>query len=214
MTNAKRERTIDMTQGKFLRLVLRFSIPLLIGSIFQQIYSVVDTVVAGYVLGDGAIAAIGSTGSLYGLIIQLSGGLAGGFVLVITRCFGAKEPGRLRRAIASTFALSGGITLIMTIISLLFLRQFMVLMDTPESILKEAYSYMLVICAGLLATVGHNIFSGIMRAFGNSFTPLCILIFSSLLNIGLDLLFVAVFHMSVAGVAHFHRAAGAFVLPV
>lgn len=171
------------------------------GSVFQQVYSVVDTMVAGHVLGDGAIAAIGATSTLYGLIILISLGLAGGFVLVITRCFGAGQPFRLRKALATTFTLGGIIALLMTGISVTFLKPFMRMLNTPDSIFEQAHSYMIIICGGLPATVGYNLFAGIMRAFGNSRTPLYALIFSCLLNIGLDVLFVAGAGMGVAGAA-------------
>ena len=188
----KQTGVVNMTQGNVLPLIIRFAIPIFIGSIFQQIYSVVDTMVAGHVLGDSAIAAIGATSTLYGLIIQISLGLAGGFVLVITRCFGSGDSQKVKNALAATFVLSGTITLVMTAVALLFLRPFMAMLNTPESIFEQAYSYMIIICAGLAATMIYNMFAGIMRAFGNSRTPLYALILSCLLNIGLDLLLVAV----------------------
>lgn len=200
-TAKKGNRVTDMREGNPVRLITAFAVPLLIGNVFQQIYSVVDTMVAGYCLGDRAIAAIGSTHAVYSLILQLSWGLASGFVLVITRNFGAGDRGALRKTIASTFSLSAIITVVMTTLSLSVLRPFLRVMNTPDSILEDAHSYMVVIVAGLAATMLYNMFAGIMRAFGNSVTPLYALIFSSLLNVGLDLLFVAVFHMGVGGAA-------------
>ncbi len=196
-----RERVLDMTEGNPVKLILSFAIPLFIGNIFQQVYSVVDTMVAGWCLGDRAIAAIGATGSLYGLIINLAWGLNSGFSVVITQSFGAKNNGRLRRAIAGAFVLDLGITAVLTALSLVFLCPLMGFMNTPESIFEEAHAYMLVISAGMPATVAYNMFAGIMRAFGNSRTPLYVLIFSSLMNIGLDIAFVAGLGMGVGGAA-------------
>ena len=200
MSNRK-AAVLDMTQGNAVRMILAFAIPLFIGNIFQQVYSMVDTMVAGYCLGDQAIAAIGATSSLYGLVIDLAWGLNSGFSLVVTQAFGAHDQGKLRKAIGGMMLLDGVITAVLTVLALLFLTPLMRLMNTPDSIFEQAYSYMAVIFAGMLATICYNMFAGILRAYGNSKTPLYFLIFSSLLNIALDLLFVAVFHMGVGGAA-------------
>ena len=197
----RKAAVLDMTKGNAVRMILTFSIPLFIGNIFQQVYSMVDTMVAGYCLGDQAIAAIGATSSLYGLIIDLAWGLNSGFALVVTQAFGAHDQGKIRKSIGHMMVLDGIITAVLTVFALAFLPSLMQLMNTPESIFDQAYSYMAVIFAGMLATICYNMFAGILRAFGNSKTPLYFLIFSSLLNIGLDLLFVAVFHMGVGGAA-------------
>ena len=200
MSNRK-ATVLDMTKGNATRMILTFAIPLFIGNIFQQVYSMVDTMVAGYCLGDRAIAAIGATSSLYGLIIDLAWGLNSGFSLIVTQAFGAHEPGKIRKSIGHMMVLDGIISAVLTIAALVFLPSLMRLMNTPEKIFDQAYSYMVVIFAGLAATICYNMFAGILRAFGNSRTPLYFLIFSSLLNIALDLLFVAVFHMGVGGAA-------------
>ena len=197
----KRAAVLDMTQGSAVKMILTFAIPLFIGNIFQQVYSMVDTMVAGYCLGDQAIAAIGATSSLYGLVIDLAWGLNSGFSLVVTQAFGAHDQGKLRKAIGGMIVLDGVITAVLTVLALLFLSPLMRLMNPPDSIFDQAYSYMAVIFAGMLATICYNMFAGILRAFGNSKTPLYFLIFSSLLNIALDLLFVAVFRMGVGGAA-------------
>ena len=192
---------LDMTKGNAVRMILTFAIPLLIGNIFQQVYSMVDTMVAGYCLGDQAIAAIGATSSLYGLVIDLAWGLNSGFALIVTQAFGAHEQGKIRKSIGHMMVLDGMIAAVLTILALIFLPALMRLMNTPDGIFDQAYSYMIVIFAGLPATLCYNMFAGILRSFGNSRTPLYFLIFSSLLNIALDLLFVAVFHMGVGGAA-------------
>ena len=198
-----------MTRGNAIRMILTFAIPLFIGNIFQQVYSMVDTMVAGYCLGDQAIAAIGATSSLYGLIIDLAWGLNSGFALIVTQAFGAHEQGKIRKSIGHMMVLDGIIAAVLTTLALIFLPSLMRLMNTPGSIFDRAYSYMVVIFGGLSATMCFNMFAGILRAFGNSKTPLYFLIVSSLLNIALDLLFVAVFHMGVGGAALATVAAGA-----
>ena len=135
-------KVLDMTQGKPIRIILAFAIPLFIGNIFQQVYSMVDTMVAGYCLGDQAIAAIGATSALYGLIISIAWGLNSGFSLVVTQTFGAHDNSKLRKAIGSMMMLDGFITAALTILSLVFLVPLMRLMNTPESIFDQAYSYM------------------------------------------------------------------------
>lgn len=197
----KSMRVLDMTQGSPIKLMLAFAVPLFIGNIFQQVYSMVDTMVAGYNLGDDAIAAIGATSSLYGLIIDFAFGLNSGCAIVITQRFGAHDERKLKESIAGMIWIDAAVTAALTVLSLVFLRPLMRFMNTPDAILAQAYSYIAVICAGMAATVAYNMFAGILRAFGNSRTSLYFLIVSSLLNIGLDLLFVAVFSMGVAGAA-------------
>lgn len=194
-------RTLDMTQGSPIKLILAFAIPLFIGNIFQQVYSMVDTMVAGYNLGDSAIAAIGATSSLYSLMIDVASGLNSGYAIVVTQRFGAHDEKRLRASIAGMIWLDAAVTAVLTVLSLVFLRPLMHFMNTPEAIFDQAYSYIAVICAGMAATIAYNMFAGILRAFGNSRTSLYFLIVSSLLNMGMDLLFVAVLHMGVAGAA-------------
>ena len=191
----------DMTVGNPVKIILTFAIPLFIGNIFQQIYTVVDTMVAGHFLGDSAIAAIGATGALYGLIINLVWGLNSGFAIIITQRFGAKDLAGLKKSIAATAILDISFTVALTAIALVFLKPLMVLLNTPDSVFAQSYSYMFVICAGMLGTILYDMFSAIMRSLGNSRTPLYVLIFCSILNVVLDILFVASFKMGVAGAA-------------
>ena len=194
-------RVSDMTQGEPVKLILAFAIPLFIGNIFQQVYSMVDTMVAGYFLGDSAIAAIGATSSLSSLLLNLSIGMNNGYAIVVTQRFGAHDEKKLRQSVAGMILLNAAVTAVVTALSLVFLARLMHFMNTPESIFQEAYRYIWIICAGMLATVAYNMFAGIMRSLGNSRTPLYFLIFSSALNIALDLLMVVVFQMGVAGAA-------------
>lgn len=191
----------DMTEGNPIKLILFFAVPLFIGNIFQQVYTMVDTMVAGYNLGDSAIAAIGATSSLYGLLINFAVGLNNGCAIVVTQCFGAHDEKRLKESIAGMMEIDAVVTVILTVCSLAFLKPLMHFMNIPESVFAGAYSYMAVICGGLVSTICYNMFAGIMRAVGNSRTSLYFLILSSVLNIGMDLFFIAVLKMGIAGAA-------------
>ena len=194
-------RVRDMTEGSPLRLILNFAIPLFIGNIFQQVYSMVDTMVVGHHLGDSAIAAIGATSALYYLLINFAGGLNIGYSIIVTQRFGAREPKELKQAIAGMILLDAAAVLILTALSLAFLKPLMRFMNTPESVFAQAYSYIGVIFCGIAATLGYNMFAAILRAMGNSRSPLYFLIGSCLLNIVLDILFVMGFEMGLAGAA-------------
>lgn len=194
-------KVIDMTEGNPIRLILAFTIPLFIGNIFQQVYSMVDTMVAGYNLGDNAIAAIGATSSLYALIIDLAAGLNSGYAIVVTQRFGAHDMKKLRESVAGMIELDVVVTVVLTVLSLIFLKPLMRFMNTPDAIFEEAYSYIAVICAGMISAICYNMFAGVLRAVGNSRTSLYFLIISSVLNMGMDLFFIVVLKMGVAGAA-------------
>ncbi|MCI8632043.1 MAG: MATE family efflux transporter [Lachnospiraceae bacterium] len=194
-------RVVNMTEGNPMRIILMFAVPLFIGNIFQQVYSMIDTMIAGYSLGDGAIAAIGATSSLYSLLINIASGLNSGYAIVVTQYFGSGNEKKLKEAVAGMIQLNIVVTAVLTVVSVVFLRPLMRFMNTPEAIFSEAYRYIVVICMGMLATICYNMFSGILRAVGNSRTSIYFLILASLLNIGLDLLFVVGLKMGVAGAA-------------
>ncbi len=195
------KKTNDMTVGSPIKLILWFAIPLFIGSIFQQIYNVVDTVIIGHRLGDMAIASIGATSSLYGLNINFALGLNSGYGIIVAQAFGAKDEEKLKKSIATMLVLNTVITVILTILSLVFLRTIMNLMNVPESIFEDAYTYISIILGGMIVTIAYNMFAGIMRAVGNSKTPLYFLIVSVILNVVLDILFIVGFNWGVAGAA-------------
>lgn len=194
-------RVRDMTTGNPLKLILAFAVPLFIGNIFQQFYSMVDTMVVGYHLGDPGIAAIGATASLYSLLINFANGLNAGYGIIVTQQFGAHDRKSMKQAIAGMMVLDGLVCLGLTAAALSFLKPLMAFLNTPEAVFEMAHSYIRIICLGVVATVGYNMFAAILRAMGNSRTPLYFLIFSSFLNILLDLLFVVVFRMGIAGAA-------------
>ena len=191
----------DMTQGNPIRLILAFAIPLFIGNIFQQVYNMVDTMVVGHHLGEEAIAAIGATSSLYNLMIHFTGMLNNGYGIIVTQRFGAKNNREMKKAIAGMIMLDIGFTIVLSFISLIVLRPLMSFMNTPASIFEQAYSYIAIIYGGLVTTVCYNMFASILRAVGNSKSPLYFLIISSLLNVVLDIAFVMGLDMGVAGAA-------------
>ncbi|MBQ7086688.1 MAG: MATE family efflux transporter [Clostridia bacterium] len=197
----KENKITDMTTGSPVRLILIFAIPLLIGNVFQQIYNVVDTMVVGYSIGDSAISAIGATSSLYSLIITFASSLNSGYAIVVTQAFGAHDNGRLRKSVAGMILLNIIATVFITSLSLVFLRPLMDYMNTPSTVLEQAYGYIFIICAGMFSTNAYNMFAGLIRALGNSRTPLYHLIAACVLNIILDILLVAVFGMGVEGAA-------------
>lgn len=194
-------RVRDMTQGDPLKLILAFAVPLFIGNIFQQIYTMVDTMVAGHALGDTAIAAIGATSSLYSLILNVAIGMNSGYGIVVTRSFGARDPKTMKQSIAGMMTLNTIVTVAMTVLALVFLRPLLRFMNTPESIFEQTYVYIAIICGGMISTVCYNMFAAILRAVGNSRSPLYFLIVSCLLNILLDVLLVVVIPLGIAGAA-------------
>lgn len=194
-------KTNDMTKGSPLRLILAFAIPLFIGNIFQQIYNVADTMIAGYNLGDTAIAAIGATSSVFSLLMNFASGLNSGYGIIVAQTFGAKDQEKLKKSIAAMLILDLAITLILTVFALLFLTPLMWLLNVPEGIFPDAYTYIAIIIAGMPATILYNMFAGIMRAVGNSKTPLYFLILSCAINLSLDCLFIIGFGWGVEGAA-------------
>ena len=194
-------RVRDMTAGNPIRLILHFAIPLFIGNIFQQLYSMVDTMVVGYHLGETAIAAIGATASLYGLLLYFANGLNSGYGIVVTQRFGSGDYRQMRQAIAGMMLLDLAVCLVLSVLGISFLRPLMRFLNTPAEIFDMAHSYILVIFCGITTTIGYNMFASILRAMGNSRSPLMFLIFSSFLNIGLDILFVIGLEMGIVGAA-------------
>ena len=194
-------RTEDMTAGQPVKLILRFAVPLFIGNIFQQIYSVVDTMIAGYNLGDAAIGAIGATTSVYSLLINFAIGLNNGYAIVVSQAFGAKDREGLKRSLAAMAVLDAAVAAALTLASLLMIRPLMHLLKVPENIFSDAHLYISILIGGMAANVLYNMFAGILRALGNSRTPLYFLILACLVNLGLDLLFVMGFRWGVGGAA-------------
>ena len=193
--------TRDLTRGNPAKLILTFTIPLLIGNIFQQLYSMADTIIVGRTIGVNALAAVGATGSLSFLIIGFAQGLTAGFSVITAQRFGAGDYSGVRRSAAVSAVLSGIITLLLTAVSVAGVRPLLELMNTPADIIDDAYHYIVVIFWGIVASMLFNLLSNIIRALGDSKTPLLFLVVACLLNIALDFLFILAFHMGVAGAA-------------
>ncbi|MDD6235471.1 MAG: MATE family efflux transporter [Lachnospiraceae bacterium] len=192
----------DMTVGKPASVIINFTIPILIGNVFQQFYNMADAIIVGRCVGNRALAAVGSTGTFMFLIYGLVTGMTVGFTVSTAQRFGAGDMDGMRKSVASAIKLAAIVTAIMTALTMIFMRPMLHLMNTPSDIFDDAYSYIMVICAGIAAQVLYNMLSAILRALGNSRTPLYFLILSALLNIGLDLVFIKVFGMGAAGAAY------------
>lgn len=193
--------TNDMTTGSPVKIIVRFAVPLLVGTLFQQAYNLIDTMIAGYNLGDDAIAAIGATSALYSVLIYFANGMNNGFGVVMSQLSGAGDVSALKKGVASTIILNMAVTLLLTLITLPFLRPLLRFMDTPQEIFEMAHQYIFVILAGMTATIAYNMCAGFMQAVGNSKTPLYFLIASCLINVLLDLLFILGLRLGIAGAA-------------
>ena len=191
----------DMTTGSPVKHLIRFAVPILLGNLFQQFYSVVDAMVLGRGVGVDALASVGSTDAINSLVLGFIVGLTHGYSILIAQRFGAGDYPGIRRTAANAAYLTLGSSVLITFLSLMGSRPLLGLLDTPADILENALLYIRIIFAGLTATVFYNMLSGILRALGDSVSPLMILVVSSVVNVGLDVLFVIVFRWGVAGAA-------------
>lgn len=189
----------DMTEGNPTELLLTFMLPMVVGNVFQQLYNMVDSMIVGKYVGADALAAVGATGSLNFLIFSLCGGMANGIGIIISQYFGAGNDNGVKKAIANAVYIMTASALLMGVIGLVFSRKLLIFLNTPENILDDSVLYMQIMCIGILAVGLYNCIAAILRAVGDSKTPLYFLIVASILNIALDLLFVKTFNMGVAG---------------
>lgn len=191
----------DMTKGSPMRLILGFAVPLLFGLLFQQFYSMVDTIIVGHYLGVEALAAVGATGSVNFLIIGFCMGVCNGFALPIAQEFGAGNAPKLRRFVANSVWLSVIFAVVMTVVVSLLCRSILQWMRTPENIIDGAYDYIIIIFIGIPVVFLYNVTAAIIRSLGDSRTPVIFLVMAAVLNIFLDLLLIIVIPMGVAGAA-------------
>lgn len=194
-------RTMDMTHGRPARLILTFALPMLLSSMFQQFYGMVDTIVVGRGVGVNALAAVGATTSLNFFIIGFTSGLTYGFGMLFAQRFGAGDHDGLRRAAASSLSLSLLIGAVVTLLSVFGANLMLTVLKTPEDIFADAALYITIIFAAIPVTILFNLLSAMLRSVGDSKTPLIAMLLSSALNIALDLLFVYSLHMGILGVA-------------
>ena len=196
-----KSKIVDMTTGSPLAHLLSFTWPLLIGNVFQQFYNMVDSVIVGNFVGSAALAAVGTCGSFGFLFFSLTGGLAIGIGILVSQYFGAKNEGGLRATIANSFFILTISSFVVTVIGVSLCNVILRFISCPESILKDASIYLRLTTLGIIFIAFYNGISSILRALGDSKTPLYFLILASLVNVVLDLLFVVYFSWGVFGVA-------------
>lgn len=191
----------ELTQGNIFKTVLAFSLPIIVSYLFQQLYNAVDTVIIGNYLKEDSLAAVGSTAAIFELLVGFGTGFGNGLGIVAARSYGAGLPDRLKKIVFASIVSTAGVTVLIMLFGHFFLKDLLVLLGTPASILEEAFSYIwyIAIFSGVL--FAYNLLSGLLRAIGNSFMPLVFLIISSILNIGLDILLITQFKMGVKGTA-------------
>ena len=191
----------DLTQGRPFRVLLQFSLPVIAGNLFQLFYTLADTVIVGRTLGAQALAAVGSTTIVIYFVLCFAQGFTGGFGICLAQRFGARDENGQRSSAAVSWLMSAGFAVIITVLFCALAHPILRWMRTPEDIYAEAYSYMFIVLLGTGATVFYNMISNMLRSLGDSRTPLFFLIFSALLNVALDLVFILPLKMGVAGAA-------------
>ncbi|MBP3633863.1 MAG: MATE family efflux transporter, partial [Oscillospiraceae bacterium] len=194
-------RVTDMTTGRPAGLMLRFALPVVLTNLGQQLYQIADAAIVGRGVGVDALAAVGCTDWTYWLILWSMCVMTAGFATFVSRFFGSREYEKMNRAIVTMSVLSAGIALVLTVVGLLAARPLLEFMDTPSDILDHAVLYLSTMIAGTLVVTAYNLAASILRAFGDSKSPLLAMILAAVMNIALDLLFVMVFHWGVFGAA-------------
>jgi len=191
----------DLTTGNPLKLIFIFSIPLLIGNIFQQFYNIADIVIVGRTLGMNALAAVGAVAPLFFLIMFIIVGLTNGFAVITGQRFGAKDYDGVRRSVTMSVILSTFFTVVFSVLCLCLMENILIWMNVPQEIRHDAYLYIQIVVLGLFTSTFYNLLASVVRALGDSKTPLYFLIFSSILNVFLAILFIKCFHWGVPGSA-------------
>ena len=197
-----KEMTKDLTTGSPMKIFIMFSIPILLGNLFQQLYNMVDTIIVGQYLGEEALAAVGTTGCLMFLVLGFANGIAQGFGVRIAQAFGAGNHKQLRHFVAIIVVLTILVSLILSLPTTIFSKNLLMLLNVPDNILAMADSYIKVIFAGLILTMAYNVEAGILRGVGDSKTPLYFLLLASVLNIILDFVLIVFAKMGTAGAAY------------
>ena len=192
----------DMTSGKPINLIWNFTIPLLIGNLFQQLYNMADTFIVGRTIGVHALASVGSTGSIIFLILGFANGLTAGLAIPLAQRYGAKNYSGVKRSFYVSTLISAVVAILLTIFSMVFCRQILEIMQTPVEIIDGAYDYLMVIFAGIFSSMAFNLLSNIFRSIGDAKTPLYFLVIACIMNIILDVVFIAGFGMGVEGAGY------------
>jgi len=196
---AKTERIQNMTQGQPARLIIGFAVPLILGNVFQQLYTVVDTAIVGQALGVQALAAMGAADWLNWLVLGMIQGFAQGFSIFMAQRFGADDHEGLNRSIGASVTLAAVISVVLLVVSQVTVTPVLRLMNTPEEVMRGALTYLRIMFAGIPIIMAYNVLASILRALGDSKTPLYAMVIASILNVALDLLFILVFHWGIAG---------------
>ena len=194
-------KTKDLTQGNVAKLLLFFAFPTLLSNVFQQFYNLADTAIAGHILGDNALVAIGASSTVNSLVLGFAWGLNGGFGIIIAQCFGAKDFKKLKKSVAISLSINVLFSLIVCIFGIFMSRPMLQALNTPAARLNEANSYISVILVFIIVPMLYNLEAVILRSLGDSKTPLYFLIFSSVLNIILDYVLIKFTQMGVKGAA-------------
>lgn len=197
-----KDTTKSMTEGSPFRLIMNFALPVFFGLLFQQLYSMIDTMIVGKFLGEDALGAVGATGSLNFLIIGFCTGICNGFSIPVAHQFGAGKDSNLRRVVANSVWLCLIFSVVMTIFTVLFCRSILTFMKTPSELINDSCKYIIVIFAGIPVVYLYNMTAGIIRSLGDSRTPVYFLALASIINIILDITFICVFHTGVEGAAY------------
>lgn len=195
-------RSVNFLHGGIFGPMLRFALPVFISSIFQQFYNLADTMIVANYLGDEALAAIGATASIYDLLVGFAIGLSGGLAVVTARSYGAGDLEQVKRSVAYALVIGAAVSLGITLLAQWLLSPLLLALNTPADILEQAYSYISAITLFTFVMFAYNLLSGLLRAIGDSVMPLVFLIFSSLVNVVLDIEFITRFSMGIAGVAY------------
>lgn len=201
MAEKKNAGTVDLLHGSIMKSLVIFMIPILISSAFQQLYNAVDTAIVGNVLGETSLAAIGSCSSVYELLVGFCMSLGTGFSIVAGRSYGSGDKALIKKTVAGSLVIGVITSIALTLLSFVALKPLLLLINTPQAILEESYSYIHVIALGLIIMFAYNLCSAMLRAIGNSIVPLVFLVFSSILNVFLDLFLIRNLGMGVRGAA-------------
>ncbi len=194
--------TKDLTKGNETKAIISFAIPLIVGNIFQQLYNVADSIIVGKYIGSSALAAVGSSFTIIVFLTSIILGLCMGASVVFSQYFGAKDEVNLKRSIFTAFIFIGAITIIINLFSIIFADNILNFMNTPEVLFNDVKQYIIIIFYGIGFTFIYNYFCCLLRSMGNSFIPLVFLIIAAIINIVLDIVFITVFNLGIAGAAY------------
>ena len=191
----------DMTKGNPGRLILMFAVPLMVGNVFQQLYTMVDTVVVGQVAGVQALAALGAVEWIMWMVLGVSSGITQGFAILMAQDYGAQKWNQLKKTVAHSYVLTAITAVLLFLTSQIFAHWILSFLNTPDNIIGMSLLYLRIVFCGIPVVAAYNVFAGVLRSLGNSRTPLVAMVIAAGINIVLDLVFVAGLHMGVAGAA-------------